>query len=277
MNPPNHIAATIARALNEDVGTGDLTATLIPAATKARAFVISRQPGVLCGCAWFDEVFRQLDAAVRVDWQVPEGALLIAGKTLCALTGPARALVTGERTALNFLQTLSATATATRAYVEAIKDTHAQILDTRKTVPGLRTAQKYAVSCAGASSYRSGLFDAILIKENHITVAGSLVDILRVARERYPDVRIEVEVENLEQIEEVLMVGADVILLDNFALEDLRKAVKITDRRARLEASGGVTLHNVRAVAATGVDYISVGGLTKDLRAIDLSMRMEMT
>jgi nicotinate-nucleotide pyrophosphorylase (carboxylating) len=276
MNPPHDIAATVARALDEDVGTGDLTAALIPTAIQARAFVISRQPAVLCGCAWFDEVFRQLDAAVRVVWQIPDGQSLAAGKTLCALTGPARALVTGERTALNFLQTLSATATATRAYVEAIKDTDAQILDTRKTIPGLRTAQKYAVSCGGGGSYRLGLFDAILIKENHIAATGSLVGVLRVARE-HPYVRTEVEVERLEQIGEVLTVGADVILLDNFALEDLRKAVKMTDRRARLEASGGVTLHNVRAVAATGVDYISVGGLTKDLQAIDLSMWIEMT
>ncbi len=276
MNPPHDIAATVARALDEDVGTGDLTAAPIPAATQARAFVISRQPAVLCGCAWFNEVFRQLDAAVRIVWQIPDCQSLAAGKTICALTGPARALVTGERTALNFLQTLSATATATRAYVEAIEDTNAQILDTRKTIPGLRTAQKYAVSCGGGGSYRLGLFDAILIKENHIATTDSLMGVLRVARE-HPYVRTEVEVERLEQIGEVLTVGADVILLDNFALEDLRKAVKMTDRRARLEASGGVTLHNVRAVAATGVDYISVGGLTKDLQAIDLSMRIEMT
>lgn len=273
MNPPQHIAATVARALAEDVGAGDLTAALIPAATWAQATVISRQPVVLCGRAWFDEVFRQLDTRVRVDWQVQEGEAVAADQTLCALQGPAQALLTGERTALNFLQTLSATATMTRRYVEAVNGAGAQILDTRKTIPGLRTAQKYAVSCGGAGSYRLGLFDAILIKENHIAAVGSLANILSSARERHPSARVEVEVERLAQIEDVLAVGADVILLDNFKLDDLRAAVRLNDRRVRLEASGGVTLQNVRAIAETGVDYISIGALTKDLQAIDLSMR----
>lgn len=274
MNSPQDVAATVARALSEDVGTGDLSGALIPAATQAQARVVSRQPAILCGRPWFDEVFRQLDADVRTDWQVQEGKPVTAGKVLCQLQGPAQALLTGERTALNFLQMLSATATVARCYVEAIKGTGAAILDTRKTVPGLRAAQKYAVTCGEASNHRMGLFDAILIKENHIAAAGSLAQVVRIARERHPDINIEVEVESVIQIEEALAAGADIILLDNFDVVDLKAAVTLNDNRARLEASGGVTLQNVRAIAETGVDYISVGALTKDIAAIDLSMRI---
>lgn len=275
--PPDHLKQTVARALIEDVGPGDLSAALIPAETQAQARVISRQPAIICGCQWFDEVFRQLDASVTVNWLVQEGQATTAGKMLCHLHGPARALLTGERTALNFLQLLSATATVTRCFVEAIKGTGAVILDTRKTLPGLRAAQKFAVTCGHGSNHRMGLFDAILIKENHIAAAGSLATIVRTARERYPDSNVEVEVESIAQIEEALSAGADIILVDNFDIEDLKAAVALNDHRARLEASGGVTLRNVRAIAETGVDYISVGTLTKDIAAIDLSMRVIVT
>jgi nicotinate-nucleotide pyrophosphorylase (carboxylating) len=271
---PEAIADTVARALIEDVGSGDLSAALVPADRLAQARVISRQPAIICGRQWFDEAFRQLDANVIVDWQVQDGSPATAGKTLCNLKGQARALLTGERTALNFLQMLSATATVARCFVEAIKGTGAVILDTRKTVPGLRAAQKYAVTCGEASNHRMGLFDAILIKENHIAAAGSLEEVVRTARQQHPDINIEVEVERVSQIEEALTAGADIILLDNFSLDDLKAAVALTDQRARLEASGGVTLQNVREIAETGVDYISVGSLTKDIAAIDLSMRV---
>jgi nicotinate-nucleotide pyrophosphorylase (carboxylating) len=274
MIAPQEIASTVARALAEDVGSGDLSAALISAETQVCARVFSRQPAIIAGRPWFDEVFRQLDANVVVEWQAQEGQAVAAGKTLCHLRGPARALLTGERTALNFLQMLSATATKARCYVEAVKGTGAVILDTRKTMPGLRAAQKYAVTCGAASNHRMGLFDVILIKENHIAAAGSLTHVVRTARQQHPDINIEVEVEGVAQLEEALAAGADMILLDNFALADLKVAVEINNHRARLEASGGVTLRNVRAIAETGVDYISVGALTKDIHAIDLSMRI---
>lgn len=272
---PEDVADSVARALAEDVGAGDLTAALIPAEARARAQVISRQPAIICGGPWFDEVFRQLDENVSIDWQVNDGDAAAAGKILCRLRGPARALLTGERTALNFLQLLSATATVARCYVEKIKGTGAVILDTRKTLPGLRAAQKYAVTCGRASNHRLGLYDAVLIKENHIAAAGSLGQIVRDARGKHPAVNIEVEVENLDQLQEALDAGADIVLLDNFELKDLRQAVALTDHRARLEASGNVNLETVRAIAETGVDYISVGALTKDIAAVDLSMRFE--
>jgi nicotinate-nucleotide pyrophosphorylase (carboxylating) len=274
MNTPQDIPATVARALAEDVGAGDLSAALIPAAAQAHAQVTSRQPAIVAGRPWFDEVFRQLDPGVRIDWQTQEGQPVTAGKILCTLAGPAQALLTGERTALNFLQTLSATATVARCYVEAVKGTGATILDTRKTLPGLRAAQKYAVTCGGASNHRMGLFDAILIKENHIAAAGSIGAVVRAARQRHPGVKIEVEVERLAQLDEALLAGADIILLDNFKLEALRAAVALNRKRAQLEASGGVNLDTVRAIAETGVDYISAGALTKDVAAIDLSMRI---
>jgi nicotinate-nucleotide pyrophosphorylase (carboxylating) len=267
----------VTRALREDVGSGDVTANLISAAQIARAQVLCREPAVLCGAAWFDETFRQIDAAVQVSWHYPEGASVAAYSVLCALAGPTRALLTGERTALNFLQLLSGTATLTRRYVDAISGTSCQILYTRKTIPGLRTAQKYAVHCGGASNHRMGLYDLLLIKENHIAAAGSIGAAVSGARALAPQLRIEVEVENLQQLREALQARADIILLDNFNLEQLRAAVAINradERPVLLESSGGVTLQAVGAVAETGVDFISVGALTKHVAAIDLSMRI---
>jgi len=271
---PDDIFETVRRALAEDIGAGDLTAGLIPATTQAQAQVITREDAVLCGSAWFDEVFRQIDPSIRVAWRARDGEGISAGQTLCALDGPARGILTGERTALNFLQLLSATATRTRRYVEAIRGTRAAILDTRKTLPGLRRAQKYAVACGGGRNHRMGLYDAILIKENHIAAAGSITAALRAARVAAPaGAMVEIEVENLDQLREALAAGAEHLLLDNFRLDALLAAVKETRGRARLEASGGITLQNIRAVADTGVDYVSVGELTKSIKAVDLSMR----
>lgn len=271
---PDDITETVRRSLAEDVYTGDLTAGLIPAKAKAYAQVVTRESGVLCGTKWFDEVFRQLHKWTDIDWHAKDGDSLIAGQTLCDITGPARAILTGERTALNFLQLLSATATRTRQYVDAVRGTQAVILDTRKTFPGLRKAQKYAVVCGGGRNHRLGLYDGILIKENHIAAAGSIAAALQAARNSAPkDIDVEIEVESISQLREALRAGADHLLLDNFSLEDLRSAVKETRGRARLEASGGITLANIRAVAECGVDYISIGDITKNLEAIDLSLR----
>jgi nicotinate-nucleotide pyrophosphorylase (carboxylating) len=271
---PDDIDETVRRALAEDVGAGDLTAALLPAASEARAQVITREDALLCGTAWFDAVFAQLDRRVRIEWLARDGEPVRANQVLCTLEGPARAILTGERTALNFLQALSGTATAARRYVDAVAGTHAAILDTRKTLPGLRRAQKYAVRCAGARNHRLGLYDAILIKENHIAAAGSVGAAVRAARAQAPaGTVVEVEVENLAQLAEALAAGADRLLLDNFGLKRLREAVQATAGRARLEASGGITLDNVRAVAETGVDDISIGAITKHLRAVDLSLR----
>jgi nicotinate-nucleotide pyrophosphorylase (carboxylating) len=271
---PKDIDAVVSRALEEDLGRGDLTAALIPANRNAQAQVITRDDAVLCGQPWFDEVFRQLDRRVRIEWSVRDGEALRANQVLCTLEGPARALLTGERTALNFLQTLSGTATVTRRYVEAVAGTRAVILDTRKTLPGLRTAQKYAVRCGGGENHRMGLYDAILIKENHIVAAGSVANAVRQSRLHAPTgVTVEVEVETLEELREALAAGADRLLLDNFSLKRLREAVAETAGRARLEASGGITLENIRAIAETGVNSISIGALTKHVRAVDLSMR----
>lgn len=247
-------------------------------ASAAVAQVITREPAVLCGRAWFDEVFRQLDASIRVDWLAAEGSTVRADDLLCRVSGPARAILTGERTALNFLQLLSATATAARHFVDVVAGTGCRILDTRKTLPGLRTAQKYAVACAGASNHRIGLFDAILIKENHIVAAGSITAAVQIARQGDTKVKVEVEVETLAELEEALMAGADMALLDEFARAALVEAVELNRSRGRpllLEASGGITLDNVRDVALTGVDFISVGGITKHVQAIDLSMRFQ--
>ncbi len=271
---PDDITETVQRALVEDVGRGDLTAQLIPAENQAQAQVITREDAVLCGTVWFDEVFRQVDSRIRVTWRARDGEGISAGQVLCALDGPARGMLTGERTALNFLQLLSATATRTHRYVEAIRGTRAAILDTRKTVPGLRRAQKYAVACGGGQNHRLGLYDAILIKENHIAAAGSITAALRAARAAAPvGTMIEIEVENLEQLREALAAGAEHLLLDNFRLDALLAAVAETRGRTKLEASGGITLDNIRAIADTGVDYISVGELTKSIKAVDLSMR----
>ncbi len=272
---PNDISASVRHALAEDIGDGDLTAALIDANARARGQVISREPAITCGSAWFEEVFRQLDERIRVEWKVHDGDSISADQILCRLQGPARGLLSGERTALNFLQALSGTATIAHRYAETIKGTRAVILDTRKTLPGLRSAQKYAVRCGGATNHRMGLFDGILIKENHIAAAGSITKAVKTARGQGTKVPVEVEVENPEQLREALAVGANILLLDNFDLPNLREAVRITAGRAKLEASGGIDLEYVRAVAETGVDYISVGALTKHLRAIDLSMRFE--
>ncbi len=278
MQLPPDITETVRRALAEDIGTGDLTAGLIPDDQIARAHVITRQDAVLCGSAWFDEVFRQVDARVRVTWDAHDGDAVRAGQLLCRLEGPARGILSGERAALNFLQLLSGTATRTRQYVEAVRGTRATILDTRKTVPGLRRAQKYAVTCGGGHNHRLGLYDGILIKENHIAAAGSVAAALKAAMAvATPGLLVEVEVETLQQLQDALAAGAGRILLDNFDLETLRTAVKTTQRRAQIEVSGGITLANVRAIAETGVDYISVGDLTKNVTAVDLSLRFEKT
>lgn len=272
---PTDLKETVTRALTEDVGSGDLTAALIPEQVRAEATVISREPAVLCGTAWFDEVFRQLDTHIRVDWHAGDGDRIETNQVLCTLTGPARPLLTGERTALNFLQTLSGTATLVRRYADTVAGTRASVLDTRKTLPGLRQAQKYAVCCGGCKNHRLGLFDAVLIKENHILAAGSITQAVTRIREIHPEVILEVEVENQSELEEALKVGPDIIMLDNFGLEEMQAAVALTAGRTSLEASGNITFDNLRAIAETGVDYISVGGLTKDVRAIDLSMRFK--
>ncbi len=269
------IADDVRRALAEDLGTGDVTAALLPAAGSSAATVITREDAVLCGTAWFDAVFAQLDPTVRISWLAQDGDAIQAGQELCRLYGPTRVLLSGERCALNFLQTLSATATATRRYVAAIAGTGAQILDTRKTIPGLRAAQKFAVRCGGGRNHRMGLFDAILIKENHIAAAGSIERAVSSARQLHPGLNIEVEVENLVQLQQALAAGTDIILLDNFSLNDLPAAVALNAGRAKLEASGGITLDNVRDIAATGVDFISVGALTKHIQAVDVSLRID--
>jgi nicotinate-nucleotide pyrophosphorylase (carboxylating) len=273
---PADLPDQVSRALREDIGSGDVTAALIPSLQQAQARVLCREQAVLCGTAWFDETYRQLDPAVRIDWRVAEGARVPANSILCELSGPARPMLTGERTALNFLQLLSATATITQRYVEALGGRPCRILDTRKTIPGLRSAQKYAVRCGGGDNHRMGLYDMVLIKENHIAAAGSIGAAVNAARQQAPAVRVEVEAENLEQLREALDACADLVMLDNFDLATLRRAVVLNrehQRPARLEASGGVSLERIAAIAATGVDYISVGSLTKDIDAIDLSMR----
>lgn len=264
----------IARFIREDLGGGDLTALIVPESARAEATVITREAMVLCGRPWFDAVFAQLDASVRVTWQAEEGADIAAGALLCRLEGTARALLTGERTALNLLQTLSATATVAREYAKAAAGTGLTVLDTRKTIPGLRQAQKYAVHCGGASNHRLGLYDGILIKENHILAAGSIAHAVRKAQELESDVLIEVEVENLDELAQALEAGVTRILLDNFTLDKMREAVALSAGRAKLEVSGNVSLEGIPAIAATGVDYVSVGALTKHVRAVDLSMRI---
>ncbi|HRN81882.1 MAG TPA: carboxylating nicotinate-nucleotide diphosphorylase [Nitrosomonas europaea] len=272
------ISNQVRLALSEDIGTGDLTASLIPPGKCLSAQVIVREAIVICGIPWFDESFRQLSPSVRIDWHVSEGQQTSAGQTLCVLDGDARALLTGERTALNFLQMLSAVATRTRKFVEAIEGTGTQIVDTRKTLPGLRLAQKYAVRCGGGVNHRTGLYDGILIKENHIIAAGSIEAALRKAIEiAPPEVFIQIEVETQGELMQALSAGARMVLLDNFDLPALRDAVAFNRQfpggPAVLEASGNVTLDTVRAIAETGVDRISIGSLTKDVRAVDLSMR----
>ena len=266
---------TVALALAEDVGAGDLTAALIPEDAQAEAVVISREPAVLCGAAWFDAVYRQLDPRIHIEWRAADGDRVEPDQLLCTLHGPACALLTGERTALNFLQALSGTATLARRYADAVAGTGATLLDTRKTLPGLRLAQKYAVRCGGCQNHRIGLFDAVLIKENHIMAAGSITNAIATARRLHPGVTVEVEVENLAELEEALAARPDIVMLDNFDLVTMAEAVRITAKQVKLEASGNVNFDTVRAIAETGVDYISIGGLTKDVRAVDLSMRFK--
>ncbi len=267
----------VRRALAEDIGSGDVTADLLPAQARARGRVITREAAVLCGTAWFDECFRQVDPDVRVEWNAADGERVAAGAPLCRIEGAARSLVTAERSALNFLQALSGTATATAAYVDAVRDTRTAILDTRKTLPGLRLAQKYAVRVGGAQNHRIGLFDAILIKENHIAAAGSIAAAVQRARALHPRLLVETEVETFPELREALDARADRIMLDEFELHELAQAVAEVGGRIPLEVSGSVALDRVRAIAETGVDYISIGALTKHVRAVDLSMRIEIS
>ena len=268
------IEAHVRAALAEDVGSGDVTASLIPAAASSQARIISREAGVVCGSAWVNEVFRQLDPGIEVRWLVADGQQIAPDSSLFEVRGFSRSLLTGERTALNFLQLLSGTATRCRHYANLVEGTRVKLLDTRKTIPGLRHAQKYAVRCGGCHNHRAGLFDAFLIKENHIQACGSIAAAVSTARENAPGKPVEVEVENLEELEQALAAAADRIMLDNFSLAAHREAVSLTAGRAELEASGGITEQTLVEIAATGVDFISIGALTKDTRALDLSMRL---
>ncbi|WP_435104601.1 carboxylating nicotinate-nucleotide diphosphorylase [Arhodomonas sp. AD133] len=275
MVDPERVTDDVRRALAEDVGSGDLTATLLPEDRMDAATIITREPAVICGRDWVNAVYEALGGAVTIDWQVGDGQSVAADTVLCRLRGPARVLVTGERTALNFLQLLSGTATVARRYADAVAGTACRILDTRKTVPGLRDAQKYATACGGAVNHRRGLFDAILIKENHVMACGGIAAAVRDARRLHPGVPVEVETETLDEVNEALEAGVDTVMLDNFSLAELRAAVSLSAGRAGLEASGNVELGQLPDIAATGVDYVSTGALTKHVRAIDLSMRFQ--
>jgi nicotinate-nucleotide pyrophosphorylase (carboxylating) len=270
---PSLVESQVRAALEEDLDGGDLTASLLPAEQVSRVELITREAAVVSGRPWFDTVFRLLDQETEIAWQVCEGERVMAGQRLCLLAGRTRALLSGERTAMNYLQTLSGTATRARCYADAVAGLPVRVLDTRKTLPGLRVQQKYAVRCGGCHNHRMGLYDAILIKENHILAAGSIGAALAAAHALHPGVETEIEVESLEELGEALDAGAAQVLLDNFGLADLRRAVELNGGRARLEASGGISLKTIRTVAETGVDRISVGDLTKDVTAVDLSMR----
>jgi nicotinate-nucleotide pyrophosphorylase (carboxylating) len=275
---PADLANQVDAALREDLGSGDVTAALVPAAQRVRGSVVAREEAVLCGRAWVDETFRQLDPRVQLTWHAIDGERVAAGQAIFAIAGPARPVLSGERTALNFLQLLSGTATVTRRFVDAVAGTGCRVLDTRKTVPGLRTAQKYAVRCGGAQNHRMGLYDRVLIKENHIAAAGSLTAAIEAARRSAAGITVEVEVESLGELEEALNARPDIVMLDDFTLGDMRAAVALNRAQGavvKLEVSGSVSLEAVRAIAETGVDCISVGALTKHVRAIDLSMRLE--
>jgi nicotinate-nucleotide pyrophosphorylase (carboxylating) len=271
---PGVVASDVARALAEDIGSGDATAALLPEGRRARAAIVAKEGATLAGTAWFEGCFRTLDPAVRIEWAARDGDTVASGTTVCTLEGDARALVSAERSALNFLQTLSATATTTAAYVRAVAGTRAVILDTRKTIPGLRLAQKYAVRCGGGRNHRIGLFDAVLIKENHVAAAGSIAAAIAHGRAAAPGLFLEIEVESLDELDQALAQRPDRILVDDFTLADMRTAVARAAGRCPLEVSGGVSLETVGAIAATGVDFISVGALTKHVRAVDLSMRV---
>ena len=271
--PEDYVQQQVALALAEDIGTGDVTAQLIPQNKLAKAGIISRENAILCGTLWVNHVFKQLDSEINIEWHYKDGDAIQPDLELCHIHGSARHLLSGERTALNFLQTLSATATQANEYVKAVMGTGCRILDTRKTIPGLRLAQKYAVRCGGAHNHRTGLFDMILIKENHISAAGTIQAAVEAARQLSPTIPIEVEVENLVQLQQALTARVDRILLDNMDIVTLKQAVELCAKRIPLEASGGVDLQTVRKIAETGVDYISIGSITKHIRAIDLSMR----
>lgn len=269
----NSVDEVAYQALHEDLGDGDLTANLLPEDAEIKARLITRENAVLCGTCWFNSVFKQLDKNIDIQWYVKDGDDITINQELCVLAGSARAVLTGERTAMNFIQTLSGTATTARKYANTLVGTTTKLLDTRKTIPGLREAQKYAVRSGGGYNHRLGLFDGILLKENHISAAGSIAHAVSVAKEHYPETPIEVEVETEDELQQAIDAKADMIMLDNFSLEDMRRAVVITNGWARLEASGGFNIKTLRETAETGVDYISVGALTKHIQALDLSMR----
>ncbi len=270
---PQIIRENIKTSFKEDIGTGDITALLIAADSKLDVSLICREPAILCGSEWFSEAFVQLDPAIQIEWLANDGDLVSADTIVCQISGNARAILSAERTALNFLQTLSATATVTHRYQSLIAHTSCKILDTRKTIPGLRLAQKYAVKCGGGSNHRIGLFDAYLLKENHLAAAGSIAAAVAQARDLNPDALLEVEVENLSQLEQAMEAGVDRVLLDNFTIPQLKQAVSLASGNMELEASGNITLTNIEEIAQCGVDFISIGALTKHIQAIDFSLR----
>lgn len=273
--PQSVIEENVFYALKEDIGDGDITAELIPHDNISLATVISREACVFCGLDWFEETYRQLDDGILIDWFVDDGESIEAGKVLCTISGSSQKIVTGERVALNFVQTLSATATVSALYASKLEGSETKVLDTRKTIPGLRMAQKYAVSCGGCENHRLGLFDAFLIKENHISACGSIASAVTEARFHNPELKVEVEVENMDELQQALDAGVDRVLLDNFELDTMREAVALCAGKVITEASGNITLENIREVAETGVNYISTGALTKNIQAIDLSMRFD--
>ena len=270
------VREAVVTALAEDLGEGDITAALVPETLQATGSIVTREEAVFCGTAWAEMTFQAFDHSATIQWNTKDGARIVPGQVLCTVAGTARALLTGERMALNFLQTLSGTATIARRYREQVADLPVVLLDTRKTMPGLRAAQKYAVTCGGCTNHRMGLHDALLIKENHILASGSITKAVHNARQLFPDLPIEIEVENVDQLQEALAAGVQIVLLDNFDIAALKLAVRQRQGRTLLEASGGITLENVRQVAETGVDRISIGALTKDVQAIDLSMRLRI-
>ncbi|MFC5740321.1 carboxylating nicotinate-nucleotide diphosphorylase [Dyella tabacisoli] len=278
LTPPSfeHIQADVERAFAEDIGSGDATAQLLPAGSRAHAALTCREAAVIAGTPWFDACFRRLDPSVRIDWQVKDGERVEPGAIICRLEGDARAMVSAERSALNFLQLLSGTATITATHVAAVAGSKTRVLDTRKTVPGLRLAQKYAVRCGGGHNHRIGLYDAILVKENHIIAAGGIQAAVEAARRLHPSLLLEVEVENLDELRQALAIGVDRIMLDNFSLPDMREAVRVTAGRVPLEVSGDVDLTTIGDIAHTGVDFVSIGSLTKHVRAVNLSLRLQL-
>jgi len=273
--PQSIIEENVFNALKEDIGEGDITAELIPYNNISLATVISREDCIFCGLAWFEETFQQIDSEILIDWCVNDGDAIKAEQIICTISGSSQNIVSGERTALNFIQTLSATATLSQRYAREVADTKTKVLDTRKTIPGLRMAQKYAVSCGGCSNHRIGLFDAFLIKENHINACDGIKNAVEEARFRNPDLKIEIEVENMEELQQAIDADADRVLLDNFDIANLKKAVDTCKGKIITEASGNITIENINDVAQTGVDFISTGALTKDIKAIDLSMRFD--